>query len=118
MESRTGLSWSGYSFLLLSHFLKVSPTQFVFELLKVATPIPESQRISLMGDAEIAFSKLGKPKEDGAEPSKLEAQAALILKAWWFQTLLAICFIWAKREVIDYSQGGNLDEDEDDEDED
>jgi hypothetical protein len=95
----------------------LSPTQFVFELLKVATPIPESQRVSLMGDAEIAFSKLGKPKEDGAEPGKLEAQAAAILKAWWFQTLLAICFIWAKREVIDYTQGGGSDDDDDDEEE-
>lgn len=91
----------------------MSPTQFVFELLKVATPIPESQRMSLMGDAEIAFSKLGKTKEDGAECSKIETQASSILKAWWFQTLLAICFIWAKREVMDYVAGVNADEDED-----
>jgi hypothetical protein len=71
-----------------------------------------------MGDAEIAFSKLGKPKEDGAECGKLETQAASILKAWWFQTLLAIVYIWAKREVMDYSAGVTSEDEDEDEDED
>lgn len=89
--------------------------EFIYKLLEQFIPIPATRITQLRGDAEIWYKGLNEaPEEEGKTTwySKYLTQLKKHGETWYFQTALALFFIFAVRWVHDF-MNPNMDDSDD-----